>query len=743
MIYDYFCDIFRKDVYNEFVHSQWLNSDYAISKCKNEDEEKIIKSIALIQIINRTDDISPDKKTVSLAAEYEDAEKAISDLIARDVLYERGSDGALVFKTKAGIELKKEIKRRRALIGSNVNYGEILESISGNHYVIPRRYNSMNKMTRFFRYEYMSVDAFLGIDKQETIAETDSFADGKVIILYSFDSIKKGKVEAHIKDFNSNKLVFVCPRRAIDIEKKLVSYEIVQSIKNDKGFNDENEILLRELPLYEEDIGTQVNYELDFVYDEKAVSVYFAHKGKMIKSNLSIEDAVNECCQSAYSKTPLINNEMVNRRSITTSQTRKTRSILISRVLRREDVSEYENGSSQEATIYRAIYANTNIGWQNNQPVNHVSECISRIESFIEESVGRRNALCNLIGVLEGSPYGMRRGVIPFYLAYVLTERNEDIVVYQRDVEVTLTADVLINMCEAPDDYDIFISVEDNEKEKYLTQIKNAFPFDSRRQSSDNRIKDIVSSMQRWYRSLPQVTKNLTLMEECVGEKHTTYLEGLKRELQPIEVNPYELLFVVLPSVYGEESLQKTGSKLLKSKREMDSHLRWLAEKAAQNTREVFSSKKGLLFSDIKGWYEKQSESVKLSLGNRKSVSLGACIEDLKEYDDETITEKIIHAVSDTYIENWKEGSLEEYLDDLRDAKEFVEKTASNDSDDTRKLVFENKYGKLVEKHYKFAEDGPGELLKDVLTDAMEDFDDMSVNDRVCVLLDIIDDLIN
>lgn len=44
-----------------------------------------------------------------------------------------------MFKTRAGAELKSEIKKQRELKGEHVDYAKVFASVTGKYYVIPRK----------------------------------------------------------------------------------------------------------------------------------------------------------------------------------------------------------------------------------------------------------------------------------------------------------------------------------------------------------------------------------------------------------------------------------------------------------------------------------------------------------------------------------------------------------------------------------------------------------------------------
>lgn len=83
---------------------------------------------------------------------------------------------------------------------------------------------------------------------------------------------------------------------------------------------------------------------------------------------------------------------------------------------------------------------------------------LDEINGYIDSCSNQRHSVAVIIKKLIGIPYGMRLGVIPFYFAYVLANRKEDIVLYFSNKEVQLNADIVVNMCEQPEDYSMFVS---------------------------------------------------------------------------------------------------------------------------------------------------------------------------------------------------------------------------------------------------------------------------------------------
>ena len=740
LIYDYFSTLFKKEVSNEYIHNLWLSAEYALERCITEDQKKIIKALAVILIVNKEDELPATDKTLNLCVAVDDGPQAINELVQLEFIYQKSSTGNYMFKTKAGSELKKEIKRQRSLKGDNVNYAKALIDVTGKYYVIPRKYNTIFSMTRYFTNQFMDINDFLDINSSDILL-SDCSGDGKVITLYSFSKLEQEKVKNHLIDLNDSRIVIICPKKSLRLKKQLKDYEIIQELRNNQSFTANNKILKKEMPLLIEDITDEINTYLSEIYEEDSnTKVLYNDNGeiKIIKVG-NEETAVNKCCETLFTKTPEINNELVNREVIGTTQTKKARINIINAILSNNDTEEYYTGTSQEATIYRALFTVTGIKDNN---IKHNVQCVLKeINNFIESCSDKKVSMSILVSRLKSKPYGMRMGVIPFYLAYVMENRREDIVVYFADKEIPVDADIIVNMCENSDDYSVYVSREDLQKEKYICELNRLFFVEENRNLSANRIKNIFICMQRWFRALPQVSRNLVDIDKYIeSENIITSMKFIKKSMQQMEFNPFESLFVEFPKKFGTQSLEDTFCVLDDCKTYYDDYFDWIQERIISEIYTIWGGKKKRdLFHCLKEWYENQSKRSKQALYDRKMTSFMTVIETLDVYNDTEVAKKIAKAVTDVYVENWNVGSIEEFIDNLKNVKTGIESLKDEISTGEMTLSFTRKNGEPFEKTYNYADESTGSVLRNIIEDTLEEYDDLSVNDRVSILLEMIE----
>lgn len=740
LIYDYFSPLLKKEISNEYVHNIWLSAEHAIEKCESEDQKKIVKALAIVLVVNKEDEIPATDKYLRLCINVGDSAQAIDELEEKQLIYKKRATGCFVFKTRAGFELRSEIKRRREIKGDNVNYSQALLNVTGKYYIIPRKYNTVHMMTRFFVNQYMNVDDFLNIDSTEALLG-DCTGDGKVITLFSFIGIKQEVVKRHILDLAEPRLVVVCPKRGLKAQKQLKDYEIIQELRDNRTFTSDNEILKKELPLLLEDIITELELLVGGVYEDDADTRVLFFDGEKVR-NVKVgneETAVNECCENVFTKTPVINNEMVNRSVIGTAQTRKARINIIRALLSHADTKEFYEGSSQEATVYRSLFCVTNV--INELPNDNVNDMLQEIHEFVDSCSDTKVSMVVLITQLTSAPYGMRSGLIPFYLAYVLANRREDIIVYFTDKEIQLSADIIVNMCEQPEDYAIYISKEDLQKEKYISELNILFQVADNRNLSANRIKDIFICMQRWFRALPQVSRNVMSLDRYVeSEDMIRAMREIKRVMQKVEFNPFESLFVEFPQVFKSGSLEETFKVIDACKTYYDDYFDWVQAETISKIYEAWGGKrKKDLFHCLKEWYENQSKRSRQGLYNGRMTNFMSAIETMDVYSDAEVAKKIVKSVTDVYIENWNTGSLEEFVKELDSVKKEIESIRDDAATGEMTLSFTRRNGEPFEKTYSHANESTGSVLRNIIEDTLEEYDDLSVNDRVSILLDMIE----
>ena len=67
-VYDYFFNVLKSDSTNRLIHNEWLKAEYALSGEKTKAEREVIKTIALIQMVGKYDDMFANNEVIRIGA---------------------------------------------------------------------------------------------------------------------------------------------------------------------------------------------------------------------------------------------------------------------------------------------------------------------------------------------------------------------------------------------------------------------------------------------------------------------------------------------------------------------------------------------------------------------------------------------------------------------------------------------------------------------------------------------------
>lgn len=750
IIFDYFNVLIKNDTNLQSIYNEYMKAEYALLQAKNEIEKKIIKVIALIKMNAREDELIANIDNIAFAimSDKTTCEEAIKELEKRQIIIYRQKIKSYTFRNNVGIDLENEINQAVAKIRLS-SLSETITEISELKYVLPKMYNQSYTMTRYYKYEYMMYKEFLALKDIDIIFEND-FADGKIIAVINDEEAPDYElIMEKTKCLNDKRIIVICPDKKFDKLEQLKKYIAVKQMLKDKAFIEDNIVLEQELLMYEDDLSCEINERLfaDYKLYEKNQRIFYMGREETECINFKeLNKLISKICNSYYNYAPKINNELVNKHNITV-QIAKARNKIVDELLNGEDVSKYQKGTSAEATIYRASLINTGLYEGNKKTAEvGVKKVIETIKEFVNRSSGNKRCFKELYDVLLGEGYGIRKGVIPIYLASFLSELEDLPVVYLENTELNIDAKILANINEKPEEYYLFVEEENTKKTHYIEKLQELFlqKPDNKTKDKRKRVVDIAISMHSWYRALPQYATTYSLE----NSDNKNMISNIRKVLKRIEINPREMLFDILPSGYdGDLKYEKCYVEIEKSKTEMEHFVEKLKSEVIQETKMIFGiSKLDNIKVGILEWYEKQSNSSKEYLYNEREMAFVNFVPKIDTYDEDKIINKIAKIVVDLYIEDWKDGIFDEYKERIKQVKTTIEEVKEDIPNvNMSKLIFTNSEGENVEKYYESNEENATSyFLKNAIEEVIDEFgESLETNQKIDVLVKTIEQLLN
>lgn len=754
-IYDYFEELFRKEVFNPTIHNYWLKANSALQKSNSENESKVIKALAIIYIVNSFDNLPPTNLMLklSLCLNEEDFELAISSLTKKHVILKRKSNKFFAFLSGANVDISKGIQDAIETKARRINKKEVLESIIDLGYVLPKKYNDAYEMMRFFKNTFIEFNEFVNINDINELLE-QSYADGLVLHLIHDEDDNLEQAIKKFDEIDNGRIVLCVSNKYFSKVEELRELIAIRHLKQDMNFTDNDAAVITELELFEDDVIEDLKAYVEYAYSPKhGNTVYYATRviGADIIRQSHLSRLVSELCLNCFAHAPIVNNEMINKNNIST-QISKARSKVIEYMFDEQYSTNQDvlQGYGPEVTIFRAAIKNklSIDGKTSDQGLNLM---LQEIERFVLSSEGERRSFADIYNKLKDKPFGVRNGVIPLYLAYILKDYKNNVVVYFSNKEVPLNADTLSRIIEQPNKFYLLLDKGTTEKVGYLETLENVFTSNTAiKKVGYDRLAQLVDTMKTWFKSKPKYSRQYLTIFKADGElKVISDVIEFRNELLKYDTNPRELLFDKLPNIIIHISeLDKCAERIAQIKLTIDNHINEFIMELIRSTKNLFvKSYQGELAQALKIWHSKLDKAIFKNMFDYNTQSVINYIETLECHDEEQIVTDLAYLATGLNFHDWNDNSYEKYLSELQRIISLLENYKESDvekeqEDNVLNITVD---GVNIEKNIKAVDiSSLGELLSNNIEGLVDEYgDSIDMNEKVTILMRMIKKMLN
>ncbi|MBL4935573.1 hypothetical protein JK636_07345 [Clostridium sp. YIM B02515] len=671
-IYDYFEDLFKKETFNDLVHNTWIKADSALHKCADSKESEIVKSLAIVYIVNEFDRLMPTVETLVAALNY-DEEEILQGLIAlkeKNLIYTKKSNGYINFIPVSEINVKAKIDTIKNTRVRNINISQELSEIYNLGFILPKRYNDTFKMVRYFKNIYMTTEQLIAF--QDIASLTEFYcADGVVVNLIYLDEVEKEQAISKIMRFNNGRIILNIPKRPFDKVDSIKELMAIKLLKEDKNFLSEETLADQLIEIYEDDLVEDIkSYVEEFFVIENRKSDFYINGAKVfIDRKAELNKIISNICSERFSRTPLINNELINKNNITTVIS-KARGKIVELILNsyNNEVSESLAGNGPEVTIYRATIKR--FGLDNNTSTDdfRLSNVLNLIRTFIYQAETEKKCFNELYEELTGEDIGLRKGVIPIYLAFIIREFKDDSIIYfgsKGSKELNLSYDTLNNINNNPREYFIRIEKGTKEREEYLNLMIELFGKQIKdKELVSNKYEAIIKGMQSYIQSLSQFAR--THKHGIDGVEIGKSITRLRIELLKFDINSREFLFKKLFKIMETEDYFHCFNKIKEVKIYLDEIVEKFKLYLIETTlQKINPNYKGKLTQGLKIWFDKLDDTKKEHLFDLTTNRFLEFVKQLDNHDESYVIGKLAEIITGLSIEDWQDGTVHQYIEDL------------------------------------------------------------------------------
>lgn len=716
-IYDYFKELFKKSD-DKTIREIERKAEINLSKTGDLLEKKIIKVLAIMKIVGNTLFVPVvDMLANSLEISREEALSALNSLVEKKMLKKHLATEQYDFALASSKSITNKVDLILASKSKIDKLSSILNDCFKHQFVLPRKYNAVKKMTRFYKEKYISDFELLALNSFEVFYK-DEFCDGLIFnVINTMNDVDK--VRSHFKNMQySNTVILKMQPSPISESVKSAIYHLnaLKEVLLDKGLDDLDKEQTK--IIYDDEVN-ELKSALGLVFNTNIVDVISQYDVSDYNELLSL------IMEKEYALTPIFNVEMINKENGVSSQYIKPRNKVVDFYINNEvdlnqEYLEDYSLSSPENTVYRALK-------HSDSP--ELREVLDVIKEFFRSTEITRMSAVDLISKLKKAPYGIRNGVLPLYIGVAISELNGDLIMYNGSRELDLNADNINKMIAQPSNYYLNLKEGSNEKTKFLNDLLAVFDL----VSANNFKQDMdiaIKYLQKMVMNQPQIVRCLNTKNDFI-DLEDSYVR-LNSVFNDFNLNKYDTLFETIPELFGN-NFEDTINKLKLYSDEVNRCIEYYSKSIADSIKDMFNScKDESLFNSVDAWIE--NNDIRSNILENKEKDF-VRIFDVQNYNDVNLVNSISKVVLGTRITDWNKDKKEELLAQLKLIKEGSVKRAKvsvNVSDNLNTVEYQNVEISKI-----------GKLLKNNVEDIFDEFgDSVSNEEKISILNSLIKELL-
>ena len=460
-------------LYTSSTSKKWAQIESAITRLPDPSDMtvKLIKTIGLLGIVSepipnlkaseRLLRYALEDTTEAFATEFSEA---LGTLKNRSIVTYRRYNDTFVLWEGSDIDIEARLREAETQIDRKVALATNLSLYMSARPLVARQHLFETGTLRYFTIRYTDLanfDADLG----------EPFDDADGLLLYALPASEHEAEQLHkrIKKVNKEEILIAIPDSIGLLQEAVFEIVRLRWVQQNTSELQSDNAARRELSVRLLEAETDVSRQLKAIFDEDNENTCrWYHKGREKPiSTHSVRNAyLSKICKQVYKKTPILQNELINRRKISGTVTAARRELIQAMLEKSDQKNLGITGHPPEMSIYRSLLRDTRIHrresgvWGFYRPKKFNKSKIlptwEKIEEFFEECEVERQSIETLYDRLMERPFGMRIGPLPILLCAVMLHYRTEIALYENKAFVAdMSMPVFERLLKAPDKFEL------------------------------------------------------------------------------------------------------------------------------------------------------------------------------------------------------------------------------------------------------------------------------------------------
>jgi len=562
-LYDYVDEALGSGVGVGEGATRWAEVQSALDRAvqSSPDETALIKAIGLLSAVGAYGALKPSPEVLQFALEMPPRPfgKVHRALLQASLIVERKHTGTVALWDGSDIDLNERLKEADRRVAEGVSLAQKVNQLWSPRPLVAKRHSFQTGTLRYFVVRFADLSNF------SKSLEVPHEADG--LLLYCLPGNKSeceqlARLAEDSKARDQHEVLIAVPREVSALREAVRELELLQWVQNNTPALQSDAVARREIRARLASIQARTATEIQRLFspDEQTArdTVWFNRGLRLeIPSARTLANFISQICDQVYSATPVLRNELVNRRQLSTAAA-AARGSLIDAMLKRGGEKRLGfTGTPPEVAIYASVLEYTGIhrpdgacyGFGEPSDDEGLAEVWRGIEAFFDGCELQRRTVKELFDMLQRRPYGLKMGVIPILFCAAALAHDTEVAFYESGAYLPeVTAEVYDRLIRSPDKFELRrYQVEGVRREVFRLMARL---FTGPGEAKAENLVSILKPLYKFFGRLPQYTKQTKNIPPAA--------RAIKDALFSSK-DPDALLFDELPRACGVEPFAAGG----------------------------------------------------------------------------------------------------------------------------------------------------------------------------------------
>lgn len=446
-LYDYVTSNFRHAVYTSVplrpvaeVEQMLLRESWS------ESEVLVLKSLAMLQWAGEVSSLHPTLEALQCALR-----PALDEIELQQTLHTLRHRSAVVYRSfnrtyrvwqGSDVDVEERLQEARQQVGQQVNLANVLNRLVPPLPVVARRHSYQTGTLRAFEVRYVDDITLKQPDWPSLLVPSEPSYAGVACVCLPRHRSQAEEFEAWARSplmTQQTQCVIGVPQQGVRLQELLMELVCLDWVQNNTPALRDDPVARRELrermALVAQSIREQMQQAL------RSCRWFYRGEEWTERARPSLSSLLSEVCDSLYTHTPILHNELINRWTLSSAAAAGRRNLIQAMLEHPHEERLDIKGYPPERSMYESVLLDTGVhvpsalGWQfEPPPVDHprrLHPLWERMYHRIFTEPPERVNVAQLLQELVQPPYGITPGVFPVILCAFLQVYADETSLYR------------------------------------------------------------------------------------------------------------------------------------------------------------------------------------------------------------------------------------------------------------------------------------------------------------------------